>query len=138
VPWSLLAAVHLVESRMSRIDGNSTAGAQGPMQFLPSTWAEYGGGGDVHDDRDAILGAARFLAASGARDDPYRALLRYNPTPRYARAVAAFAARMAVDERAFAGYHGWEVHYRTTLGDVWLRPGWAAAEERPVTADDLR
>jgi hypothetical protein len=30
------------------------------------------------------------------------------------------------------------VHYRTTLGDVWLRPGYAATEERPVTADDLR
>jgi hypothetical protein len=138
VPWSLLAAVHLVETRMSRIDGTSTAGAQGPMQFLPSTWAVYGEGGDIRDNRDAILGAARFLAASGARDDPYRALLRYNPTPPYARAVAAFAGRMAADERAFAGYHGWEVHYRTTLGDVWLRPGYAATEERPVTADDLR
>jgi hypothetical protein len=138
VPWSLLAAVHLVETRMSRIAGDSSAGAQGPMQFLPSTWAIYGEGGDVHDDRDAILGAARFLAASGAPEDPYRALLRYNPTPRYARAVAAFAARMAADEAAFAGYHGWEVHYRTTLGDVWLRPGYAATEERPVTAGDLR
>lgn len=137
VPWSLLAAVHLVETRMSRIDGVSTAGAQGPMQFLPSTWATYGRG-DIRDDRDAIFGAARFLAASGAPEDPYRALLRYNPTPRYARAVAAFAARMAADERAFLGYHGWEVHYRTTLGDVWLRPGYAATEERPVTPDDLR
>ena len=91
----------------------------------------------MHDDHDAILGAARFLAASGARQDPYGALLRYNPTPRYARAVEAFAARMAADERAFLGYHGWEVHYRTTLGDVWLRPGYDADEERPVTVDDL-
>jgi membrane-bound lytic murein transglycosylase B len=138
VPWSLLAAVHLVETRMSRIDGDSSAGAQGPMQFLPSTWTEYGAGGDIHDDRDAILGAARFLAASGAREDPYRALLRYNPTAHYARAVAAFAGRMATDERAFAGYHGWEVHYRTTLGDVWLRAGYEADEERPVAPDDLR
>jgi hypothetical protein len=137
VPWSLLAAVHLVETRMSRIDGDSTAGAQGPMQFLPSTWAIYGRG-DIRDDRDAILAAARFLAASGAPEDPYRALLRYNPTPRYARAVAAFAARMAADERAFLGYHGWEVHYRTTLGDVWLRPGYAADAERSVTAEDRR
>ena len=137
VPWTLLAAVHLVETRMSRIQGDSSAGAQGPMQFLPSTWAIYGEGGDIRDDRDAILAAARFLAASGGREDPYRAALRYNPTPRYARAVVAYAARMAADERAFLGYHGWEVHYRTTLGDVWLRPGYAADDERPVTPDDI-
>jgi hypothetical protein len=137
VPWTLLAAVHLVETRMSRIQGVSSAGAQGPMQFLPSTWAVYGEGGDIRDDRDAILGAARFLAASGAPEDQYRAALRYNPTPRYARAVVAYAARMAADERAFLGYHGWEVHYRTTLGDVWLRPGYAAGEERPVTPEDI-
>jgi hypothetical protein len=137
VPWTLLAAVHLVETRMSRIQGDSSAGAQGPMQFLPSTWAIYGEGGDIRDDRDAILAAARFLAASGAREDQYRAALRYNPTPRYARAVVAHAARMAADERAFLGYHGWEVHYRTTLGDVWLRPGYAADEERPVTPADI-
>ncbi|HZB71687.1 MAG TPA: lytic transglycosylase domain-containing protein [Acidimicrobiales bacterium] len=136
VPWTLLAAVHLVETRMSRIEGDSSAGAQGPMQFLPSTWSAYGEG-DIHDTRDAILGAARFLAASGAPEDPYQALLRYNPTPRYARSVAAFAARMAADERAFLGYHGWEVHYRTTLGDVWLRPGYDAEAERPVTGNDL-
>jgi hypothetical protein len=137
VPWTLLAAVHLVETRMSRIQGDSSAGARGPMQFLPSTWAIYGEGGDIDDDRDAILAAARFLAASGAQQDRYRAALRYNPTPRYARAVVAYAARMAADERAFLGYHGWEVHYRTTLGDVWLRPGYAADAERPVTAADI-
>src|ERR1041384_8142233 len=49
VPWAYLAAVHLVETRMGRIRGTSTAGAQGPMQFLPSTWARWGGGGDIND-----------------------------------------------------------------------------------------
>jgi membrane-bound lytic murein transglycosylase B len=136
VPWWLLAAVHLVETRMSRIDGLSTAGAQGPMQFLPSTWATYGQG-DIEDEGDAILGAARFLAASGAPADVDGALFRYNPTPRYVRAVRAYAERMRADERAFLGYHGWEVHYRTTLGEVWLRPGWEEPAERPVTTADV-
>nr|MBA2624757.1 lytic transglycosylase domain-containing protein [Acidimicrobiia bacterium] len=137
VPWPYLAAIHLVETRMSRIDGLSSAGAQGPMQFLPSTWAIYGEG-DIEDDRDAILGAARFLAASGAPGDLAGALYRYNPTPRYVRAVTAYAERIRADERAFLGYHGWEVRYRTTLGDVWLRPGYEEPVPRPVTPADLR
>src|SRR4029453_9802976 len=33
VPWQVLAAVNLVETDMGRIQGTSTAGAQGPMQF---------------------------------------------------------------------------------------------------------
>ena len=136
VPWQHLAAIHLVETRMSRIDGRSSAGAQGPMQFLPSTWAIYGQG-DIHDDRDAILAAARFLAAHGAPADLDGALYRYNPTPRYVRSVSAYAERMRTDERAFLGYHGWEVHYATSLGDVWLRAGYDAPAPRAVTAADV-
>jgi hypothetical protein len=36
VPWAYLAAIHLVETRMGRIRGTSTAGARGPMQFNPT------------------------------------------------------------------------------------------------------
>jgi hypothetical protein len=136
VPWQYLAAVHLVETRMSRIDGRSSAGAEGPMQFLPGTWAAYGTG-DIHDDGDAILAAARFLAAHGAPSDLPGALYRYNPTIRYVRAVTAYAERMRADEGALLGYHGWEVHYATTLGDVWLRPGYDEASPRPVTPADV-
>jgi len=32
------------------IQGDSTAGAQGPMQFLPSTFDAYGNGGDIYSD----------------------------------------------------------------------------------------
>src|SRR5438045_9544127 len=61
VPWQVLASIHLIETRMGRIRGVSTAGAQGPMQFLPTTWVRYGEGGDIYDDRDAIFAAARLL-----------------------------------------------------------------------------
>ena len=47
--------------------GDSTSRGQGPMQFLPSTWAIYGPGGDIHDDQDAILGAARSWPPRGPR-----------------------------------------------------------------------
>ena len=42
IEWEVLAAVNLVETGMGRIDGTSVANAQGPMQFLPTTWAEPG------------------------------------------------------------------------------------------------
>lgn len=138
VPWQYLAAVHLTETRMGRIRGTSSAGAQGPMQFLPSTWAAYGLGGDIHDTGDAINGAANYLAANGgARGDLANALYRYNPSPRYVNAVTAYAERIRADERAFLGYWGWQVYYVTVLGDVWLRPGYEATAERPVTPADL-
>jgi membrane-bound lytic murein transglycosylase B len=136
VPWFVLAAVHLVESRMGRIVGHSSADAQGPMQFLPSTWARYGLGGDVWNNHDAILGAANYLAAQGAADGTDagldKALYRYNNDSRYVRAVRHYAWVMQADERAFLGYHAWQVYYRTTLGEVLLPTGYAAAQTVPV------
>jgi soluble lytic murein transglycosylase-like protein len=66
IPWTYLAAIELVETRMGRIHGLSPAGARGPMQFMPSTWAEYGHG-NINGQRDSIMAAARFLAANGGR-----------------------------------------------------------------------
>src|SRR5581483_9823779 len=88
VPWAVLAAVHLVETRMGRVVGLSEAGAQGPMQFMPATWARYGMGGDVWNPRDAVLGAANYLSANGGTERATldRALRRYNNDVRYVRA----------------------------------------------------
>jgi soluble lytic murein transglycosylase-like protein len=93
VAWQVLAAVNFVESDFGRLRESSSAGAQGPMQFMPSTWASYGRG-DVHDPHAAILGAARFLRAAGAPAAERAALLRYNPSGRYVDAVERLAARI--------------------------------------------
>jgi membrane-bound lytic murein transglycosylase B len=116
VPVHVLAAVNLVESAYGRLRNTSTAGAQGPMQFIPSTWAAYGMGGDIRDPRDAILGAANYLHASGAPRDISAALYAYNPSNHYVRAVLAYADRIRRDLRAFFSYYAWQVYVRTTEG----------------------
>jgi membrane-bound lytic murein transglycosylase B len=117
VAWSVLAAVNFVETTFNRIRSSSSAGAQGPMQFLASTWRSYGLGGDVHDPHDAVLGAANFLHRSGAPRSYRRALYAYNPSPLYVDAVLRYARRMSADPRAFFGYYGWQVFVRTPSGE---------------------
>lgn len=115
-----LAAVMLIETRFGRIVSRSTAGAAGPMQFIASTWAAYGMGGDVHDPRDAIMGAANYLRASGAPTAEARALFAYNPLPSYVRAVTSYTEVMRRDPNAFFRYYNWQVFVRTVDGDVQL------------------
>jgi membrane-bound lytic murein transglycosylase B len=115
VPWSYLAAINVVETRTGRIRGSSLAGARGPMQFLPSTWRRYGAGGDIESVHDAVLAAARLLRANGAPADMAGALYAYNHSPLYVRAVTAYAEQMRADQRAFLGYHQWQVYYGHTL-----------------------
>jgi soluble lytic murein transglycosylase-like protein len=122
VPWAYLAAVNLVETRMGRIHADSSAGAQGPMQFLPDTWAEYGQG-DVHDPHAAILAAGRFLQAAGGPGDMHGALYQYNPSELYVQAVTAYAQRMLADPQAFAAYYQWQADAATTACDVILPSG---------------
>jgi hypothetical protein len=134
VAWNYLAAINLIESRLGSIDGVSTAGAQGPMQFLPSTFAAYGDGGDIRSPHDSIMAAGRYLAANGFATDRDRALFRYNNADSYVRAVNDYAAILAADPAAFAGYYRWDVYYRTTAGDVVLPIGYAETSPIPVAA----
>lgn len=128
VGWEYLAAIHLVESRMGRIRGASSAGAQGPMQFLPATWEAYGEG-DINDPGDAIRAAARYLTDHGAPADMAGALFAYNHSDHYVNAIEAHASVMRDDERAYLGYHHWQVYYRLETGDVVLPVGWKTGDE---------
>ena len=120
VRWTMLAAVNMVETNFGRLRNVSSAGAIGPMQFLPATWRAYGLGGDIRDPRDAILGAANYLHASGAPARPAQALYAYNPSRLYVAAVQRWARRMALDPKTFYGYWSWGTFVRTRRGDVQL------------------
>jgi hypothetical protein len=128
IPWQYLAAINLVETRMGRIVGDSSAGAQGPMQFLPSSWEAFGAGGDVHDHRDAILAAGRYLAAAGGPNDMRAAIFAFNHSDAYVDAVTRYASVMAADENAYRGYYHWPVNYRTVDGVYLLPEGYPRVE----------
>jgi soluble lytic murein transglycosylase-like protein len=115
IPWQLLAAINFIESRFGRVREASVAGAQGPMQFMPSTWAEYGRG-DVHDPHAAILGAALFHRAAAAPGDERAALSRYNPSRAFVDAVERLAGRIRRAPRAFRLYYLEPLVVRTPQG----------------------
>jgi len=132
VPWAYLAAIHLVETRMGRIRGPSTAGALGPMQFLPTTWTRYGEGGDINDPHDAIQAAARLLGAHGAPADMAGALRHYNPSDRYVAAVTEYARTMQRSASAYRGYWHWRVLYHLVRGTFVLPTGYPTTRPVPV------
>jgi hypothetical protein len=96
---AVLVAIAHVESSYGLQPWTSSAGAVGPMQFLPSTWAAYGADGDgdgitdLMNPVDAVHGAARLLCANGGAD-PARlpaALWNYNHSDDYVRQVMTLA-----------------------------------------------
>jgi len=101
-----LAAINLVETKFGRVKSNSTAGAQGPMQFIPSTWKIYGRG-SIRDPHDAIQAAARLLRDRGAPRSYARALHAYNPSKLYVRAVTLYANLIARDPYALHYLYCW-------------------------------
>ncbi|HKH23533.1 MAG TPA: lytic murein transglycosylase [Solirubrobacterales bacterium] len=95
---SILAAINEIESGFGQNLGPSSAGAEGWMQFMPSTWAGYGvdangdGVRDPNNPNDAIYAAARYLRAAGMPEDPEGAVFAYNHADWYVAEVLARAA----------------------------------------------
>ena len=132
IDWEVLAAVNLVETGMGRIDGISVANAQGPMQFLPTTWTEPGIGldGDIRDPWDAIHAAARYLVRRGGLQDIRKGLWGYNNSDHYGRAVLYYADLLKRDPLAYRGLYHWQIHYASSVGDLWLHEGYN--QQRPT------
>jgi len=109
--WTVLAGIGSVESDHGQStlpgvhSGANFAGAEGPMQFEPATFAEYAtpipnGGADPaspYDPADAIYAAGRMLCANGARDDAdiHAAVFAYNHADWYVAEVLDRAATYA-------------------------------------------
>ena len=103
IDWAILAAMGSIESEHGQGGKEETCvesnmGAQGPMQFEPSTWASEGvdGNGDGRTDacnyQDAIYGAANYLVDSGAPQDYHGAILAYNHAEWYYQKIIKQAA----------------------------------------------
>ncbi|HEY2075135.1 MAG TPA: lytic transglycosylase domain-containing protein [Streptosporangiaceae bacterium] len=107
--WTVLAAIGQIESGDGTNVGPSSAGALGPMQFLPSTWARWGidafgqtGTPNVMNPYDAVPSAARLLCADGAAaggSSLSHAIFDYNHANWYVSEVLALAAKYAADYR---------------------------------------
>jgi hypothetical protein len=93
IPWQVLAAINEVETDYGRDLSVSSAGAEGWMQFLPSTWQLYGvdanGAGyeDPYNPADAIFAAARYLRAAGGDTNVRAAVYAYNHSQAYVDSV---------------------------------------------------
>jgi Transglycosylase SLT domain len=107
--WTVLAAIGQIESADGANVGPSIAGALGPMQFLPSTWAVWGidafgqtGTPNVMNPYDAVPSAARLLCAAGATaggQSLYDAIFDYNHADWYVNEVLSLAGEYAADYR---------------------------------------
>ena len=111
LPWTILAAIGTIESDNGLSDlpgvhsGANAAGAEGPMQFEPATFAAYDepippGGAEPpspYDPTDAVYAAARLLCADGAAGgaDLSGAVYAYNHSGRYVAEVLALAQTYA-------------------------------------------
>ena len=97
IPWQVLAGINKIETAFGTNLNVSTAGAEGWMQFIPSTWAAYGvdanndGRKDPYNPVDAICAAARYLRAAGGDKDIRQAIFSYNHADWYVDEVLLYA-----------------------------------------------
>ena len=101
----MLAAIGEIESADGANDGPSSAGALGPMQFMPSTWRIWGTDGfgrtgvpDIMNPLDAVPSAARMLCADRAASGGAAlsaAIFAYNHAAWYVNEVLALAGEYA-------------------------------------------
>ncbi|PGH46726.1 bifunctional lytic transglycosylase/C40 family peptidase [Streptomyces sp. Ru87] len=138
--WTVLAAIGKVETDHSRHPTMiSSAGAVGPMQFLPSTFAAYAHpvppGGKrpptPWDAVDAVYAAARLLCAGGARNgqDLRRAIWHYNHSDAYVNKVLKTADRYAAAAPAPTGAAATAVAFaHSQLGSPYVWGGDGPAE----------
>jgi murein DD-endopeptidase MepM/ murein hydrolase activator NlpD len=93
VPWQVLAGINEIETDYGRNLSVSSANAVGWMQFLPSTWKQWGvdangdGIADPYNPVDAIFTAARYLHAAGASKNLSQAIFAYNHAGWYVQSV---------------------------------------------------
>jgi hypothetical protein len=106
---SIVAAIHYIESDwdQSPLPGvapgtQNSAGAEGPGQFLISSWAAYGvdangdGRADPYSIPDSVFATARLLHADGAPKDWRAAIFDYNHADWYVEEVLAKAASLHI------------------------------------------
>lgn len=98
IPWTILAAIHRVETHFGTGYAVSSAGAEGPMQFMPATFRAYAvrapgqkGKPNINNVYDAIYTAAHMLAADGFANNPTAALYHYNHSFAYVAKVMRYA-----------------------------------------------
>jgi Transglycosylase SLT domain len=97
IPWQVLAGINKIETAFGTNLNVSSAGAEGWMQFIPSTWAAYGvdanedGRKDPYNPVDAICAAARYLRAAGGDKDLRQAIFSYNHADWYVDEVLLYA-----------------------------------------------
>ena len=150
IPWQVLAAINEVETDYGRDLSVSSAGAEGWMQFLPSTWQTYGvdangdGFEDPYNPADAIFAAARYLRAAGGDKSIKAAIYSYNHSQAYVDSVMLRAQLLGATPPELLGAitglteSRFPVHAPSHFGDGFMTvPGQGSAPARTIAGTTI-